>query len=55
LAPDGPDLAIYFKRATGEPAIRPVDDNKLAAMLELIFHVRADLVPPDLQADLSTK
>lgn len=54
LAADGPDLAIYFKRATGEPAIRPIDNNKLAMLLNLILNTSADL-SADLQSNIKMK
>jgi len=49
IAADGHELAIYFKRATGEPAIRPIDNNKLAMLLNLILNIS-----PDLATDLRT-
>ena len=55
LAADGPDLAIYFKRSTGEPAIRPIDDKKLATMLNIILNVRPEFATPDLQSDVQVK
>ena len=54
LAADGPDLAIYFKRATGVSAIRPIDNNKLAIMLNLILNTQPELAP-DLQSDFKVK
>jgi len=54
LAADGPDLAIYFKRGTGEPAIRPIDNNKLAMLLNLILNTNSDLAA-DLQSDIKMK
>jgi len=55
LSPDGPALAIYFKRVTGEPAIRPIDDSKLAEMLNIMFKVLPALAPEKLQSDIKVK
>ncbi|GEM_PF-5449291 len=55
LAADGPDLAIYFKRASGEPAIRPIDDKKLATILNIILNTRPEFAKPNLQSDIEIK
>lgn len=54
LASDGPDLAIYFKSASGEPAIRPIENNKLAILLNLILNTMPNLAS-DLQSDVTMK
>ena len=55
LVADGQDLAITFKRKTGERAIRPVDERKLAEILDLLFKTRPSIAPPDLTHDVIAK
>lgn len=55
LTADGPDLAIYFKRATGESAIRPINNKKLADLLNSILNVYPEFVLPDIQSDVQAK
>lgn len=51
LVADGPDLAITFKRKTGGPAIRPLDDGKLAELLNLVLKYQPGFAPEELIAN----
>jgi len=37
ISPDGKDLAIYYKQINGNPAIRPLDNSKLAELLNILL------------------
>jgi hypothetical protein len=55
LKPDGDYLSICFKKSTGEPAIRPLDNKKLADILNVLFESIPDLAPQNLQKKVKIK